>query len=345
MNDLWTALKSAGAPVLLYGMGDGAEKLLRVCKSKEIEVGGIFCTDGFERGKRFHGMEVVPYSEAKRRYGRFTVLLAFGSAREEVLLQIARVADEQSLYIPDLPVAGETLFDGAFYEEHRAEFDRARALLADERSKAVFDAAVRAKLYGRLEDFSTATTTLEEDFSQILHPRNYKNCVDLGAYDGDSARFLTGQSPGIEKIYAFEPDEKTFARLKKRSEGLPVECLPCAAWDREEELTFARGGNRGSGVGDGKRTATVRGVRGDSVFEGKRVDFIKFDVEGAEKRALAGLEKTIGKNRPEMLISCYHRPEDLFELPLYIAEKYRFYRLYLRRQKCLPAWELRLYCI
>ena len=346
MKDLWQTLKAAQKPILLYGMGAGAEKLLCVCEKKEIGISGVFCSDGFERGKSFFGMPVTRYDEAKEKFGDFTVLVAFGTARDEVLANIARIAAERQTYIPDLPVAGETLFDGDFYEEHRARFEEARALFADARSKEVFDAVIDAKLYGRLEDLERGTSARDEDFDELLHPETYRHAADLGAYDGDSARYLLGKCPDIRKITALEPDDKTYERLKKKTEGLPVEALRLAAWDRDELLTFTRTGNRGAGVGAaGGKTAQVRGVRGDGLFEKTRVDFIKFDVEGAEMRALTGLRETIARDRPEMLVSCYHRPEDLYELPLYLAEKYPFYSFYLRRQKGVPAWDIDLYCV
>lgn len=347
MKDLYNELENLGVSILLYGMGDGADKLLSVLENKGIPVSGVFCSDGFERGKTFRGMPVVSYTQAKKDFGDFAVLLAFGSAREETLRQIDLVAGERFLRIPDLPVAGNVLFDGAFWEAHREDFARARALFQDEASKELFDAVVMGKLTGRPEFFKIGLTEAEEDLRFPLHAVRYRHAVDLGAYDGDSARFLLAHCPSLEKVTAFEPDEKTYLRLKKNTAGLPVEALPFAAWDREERLTFSRGGNRGSGVGapgKDKKEATVRAIPGDAVFRFERVDFIKFDVEGAEKRALAGLSRTIARDKPEMLVSCYHRPEDLFELPLGIAGRYPFYRLYLRRKKGVPMWETAVYC-
>ncbi|MBQ9468974.1 MAG: FkbM family methyltransferase [Clostridia bacterium] len=347
MNDLYDELRELRLPLLLYGMGDGADKLLSVLERKGLRVSGVFCSDGFVRGKTFRGMPVTSYADARRAFGTFAVLVAFGSARDEVLGNIDAIARETVLRVPDLPVAGETLFDGAFYEAHKDGFAAARALFEDERSREVFDTVLAAKLTGRPEYFMRAASTPEEDFRTLLHPGSYRRAADLGAYDGDSARFLLRLCPRLEEITAFEPDEKTFSRLKRKTEGLPVVCLPYAAWDREETLGFARGGSRGSGISAGGKEKTVTevsGVPGDRIFINKRVDFIKFDVEGAEKRALSGLKETVARDKPEMLISCYHRPEDLFELPLYIKERHPYYRLYLRRQKGVPAWDIGLYC-
>ena len=54
------------------------------------------------------------------------------------------------------------------------------------------------------------------------------------------------------------------------------------------------------------------------------------DVEGNELKAIAGAEKTIKAQKPKMLVSCYHRSEDLFTLPLRISEINPDYKVYMR---------------
>jgi FkbM family methyltransferase len=60
-----------------------------------------------------------------------------------------------------------------------------------------------------------------------------------------------------------------------------------------------------------------------------RVDFIKLDIEGYELLALKGAEKSIRRFKPKLAISLYHKPVDMFEIPLYIASINPNYKLYL----------------
>ncbi|HOK44656.1 MAG TPA: FkbM family methyltransferase [Bryobacteraceae bacterium] len=46
-----------------------------------------------------------------------------------------------------------------------------------------------------------------------------------------------------------------------------------------------------------------------------RVDFIKMDIEGAEKQAILGARETIKEFKPRMAICTYHLPEDPTEIP------------------------------
>ena len=81
--DLWEYLKESSKTVVLYGMGNGADKILAVLAERGISVGGIFASDGFARGNLFHGMPVRTWSDIKTQYGaeNVTVLLSFGTSR------------------------------------------------------------------------------------------------------------------------------------------------------------------------------------------------------------------------------------------------------------------------
>ena len=48
---------------------------------------------------------------------------------------------------------------------------------------------------------------------------------------------------------------------------------------------------------------------------------------------------------PTLLISLYHRSRDIFYLVNFVRERYPEYKLYLRRLRCLPAWEIDLIAV
>ena len=75
------------------------------------------------------------------------------------------------------------------------------------------------------------------------------------------------------------------------------------------------------------------------------LDYIKYDVEGAETEALLGSREIIAKDAPALLVSAYHRSADLFRLPLLVHELNPDYKLYLRRMAGVPAWDINLYAV
>lgn len=54
-------------------------------------------------------------------------------------------------------------------------------------------------------------------------------------------------------------------------------------------------------------------------------DFIKMDIEGAEREALKGGIETIKKCRPQLAISIYHSNDDFIKIPLYLYESLENY--------------------
>ena len=118
--DLWHYLQHAqraGKKIVLYGMGNGADKIWNVCDRYGITVHGVFASDGFVRGQVFHGTVVQAFDAICTQHGAdaLIVLLSFASSRPEVLDTIARVASICELYAPDVPVFGGGLNRAVMY--------------------------------------------------------------------------------------------------------------------------------------------------------------------------------------------------------------------------------------
>ncbi|MBR7184630.1 MAG: FkbM family methyltransferase [Clostridia bacterium] len=347
--DLWQYLTSpacAGRPILLYGMGNGGDKLHAVCAQRGIPLVDCFASDDFVRGQHFHGRRVLTYAEAKAKYGQIIVLVAFATSRPEVLARISAIAQEQELYIPDLPAYGETLFDSALMAANRKAISDARAMLADEASRSCFDAILEAKRTGSLAWLEKSTAGHEDTWRNILHPECYQITADLGAYTGDTIRQLLPLAPNLQEVWAMEPDRKTYAKLCKWGEENPqlsLHACEAGAWSEPGTMCFSHAGGRGAAFADSGRQVAVDSL--DNLVGERQIDYIKYDVEGAEYEALLGSAKTIARCRPEMLISLYHRAEDLWRLPMLMRSLCPNYRFYLRRMPGIPAWDINLYAI
>ncbi len=343
-RDLWQCLQEEKRDILLYGMGNGADKLLAVCEQKGIPVRGVFASDGFVRGHSFHGMRVMSYSEVESIYPQngCVILLAFGSSRPEVMALFDRVAARYPLFVPDLPVCGENLFDATFFGAHRTEFEKARSLLRDEASRALFDLVLQCKYEAAHALFDQAVS--EKDAWDLLPAESITAMADLGAYNGDTAREAIGKCPHLSFVLAVEPDRRNFRKLSdwaaNGSDPCMVECHQLAISDTCGEAAFDASGNRNAGLCTGRSDVTVQTATLDALLHGRRVDYVKFDVEGAERAALLGAAETIRTHRPALRVAAYHRSEDLFDLPLLLNELCESYDLHLVRTKGYPCWDL-----
>ena len=346
VSDMWDSLARETRPIVVYGMGNGADKLIERFNKYGITISDFFASDGFVRGHTFHGMRVKSFSEIKETYDDFVIVLSFASNRAEVVDMLAEIDSEHDMYVPDMPVAGEEYFDREFYNAHYEQIRAAYSLFADENSKNAYANIINYKLFGRMSYLLDAYSDKDELYAE-LSIRPVRTYVDAGAYNGDTAKEAIAYFPELEKIVAIEPDPKNFKKLVRFSETVEspeIQTVNAAVWHSDGGGEFSASGNRNSSISSTSsyqhKDTDVRLVSIDALE--LSADFIKYDVEGAELEALRGTRETILLSHPTMLVSLYHRSADIFEIPNFLGREYPFYRMTLRRLRCLPAWEIDL---
>lgn len=340
----WEELKDVKLPIVLYGMGDGADRILAALAAHGLQAAGVFASDEFVRGQVFRGFPVLRYEEAKRRFGRMLVLLAFGTGLPAVLARIDQIAQEQTLLAPDFPVVGEAPFDRAFYAAHRAELETVHSRLADTQSRRVFEDLLAYKMSWQIPYLRRCETSPDEAYASILRLAPGETLVDLGAYKGDTVQEFVRWCPDYRAIWAVEPDAYSFRRLATSTAELPrCTCVQALAGSSPGMAQLAARGGRGSRrAANGVPTPVVSA---DRLLCGQRASFFNIDVEGSEREAILGAAETIRRCRPKLLLAAYHRSEDLFALPQLVFSIRSDYRLYLRHHRQLPAWDVNFYFV
>jgi len=341
---LWEHLKNTDKPIVLYGMGNGADMIIEVLSSLGIEYSDVFASDGFVRGHFFHGKKVLTFSEIKAKYEDFIILMTFAVHDSETLGRIREMAESYEFYSPTVPVAGKGLFTIDYLRENEALFEKAYELLADEKSKEDFLSVLRFKISGKTEYLFSCQSEKQELYKEVLPLSENEVIVDLGAYDGDTIReFLAVTGGKYNRIYAFEPDEKNYRKLKAKTEGMEnIELYNIGACDKKETRYFAK--KKGRNSHEDPNGIPVQFDSVDNLVK-DRVTFLKMDIEGSELKALEGAERTIRENLPKLYICAYHRNEDMFTLPLKIKELYDGYKIYFRHHPYIPAWESNFYAV
>ncbi len=343
-KELWQILKASDKPIVLYGMGNGADKIINVLNEKGISFSGVFASDGFVRNKFFHGHKISSYNELEQKYGKMIVLLCFGSARAEVLENIRRISARQELYAPDVPVIGGGLFTKDFCREHEKELRWVYSRLADDQSRKTFENTVKYKLTGKLSYLYDCEVAPDEPYNTFLKLTDSEAFLDLGAYNGDTVADFVNRVTSYKHITAVEPDAKTFKKLLKNTEKLSdTECINLCISDFDGQGFFGMRGGRSSGTSDGQIKAQFSTI--DSLSEKTAPTYIKMDIEGEELNAIKGAKNTISIHKPKMLIACYHRNEDIFTLPKAVLDLNCDYQLYMRHFTSVPAWDTNFYFV
>lgn len=342
-KNVWDTLKDSDKPLVLYGMGLGAEKIMSELEQRGMRADDIFASDEFVRGHSFKGYKVLKYSEVCEKYKDFNVVLCFASRIDEVIDRIAEIDGEHTVFAPDVPVAGGGLFTREYITENEEKFEKAYSLLADEESKRVYKDILNFKVSGKIKYLLSSFCDKSKVYSDILNLNENEEIIDLGAYDGDTIREFTAATGGKYKhITALEPDKKSYKKLLKNTDGMKnISTLNMGVWSKRDTLIFDAEAGRNSKLSAEGVSVEVTDIDSLNIAP----TFIKMDIEGSEMKALEGAEKTIKKYLPKLYICAYHRNEDLFALPLKINKLSEKYKIYFRHSKYIPAWESNFYCV
>lgn len=342
-ENVWNVLANSDKPVIVYGMGNGSQKIIETLLSFGGQVSDIFASDEFVRGHFFLGYKVLKYSEICEKYEDFIIVLGFATHLDSVIEKIKEMSSQHPVYAPDVPVAGGGLFTIDYVTENEEKFDFVYNHLADEESRSVFLDIINYKISGKVEYLFRTFCDKNEIYNDILKLNNNETIVDLGAYDGDTIReFTSYTNEKYNHIYALEPDAKNYKKLVKNTEHMEnITTFNMGAWSQKDTLIFDKKAGRNSKLSSKGIPVEVSDL--DSLIN-EPVTMIKMDVEGAEHHALCGAEKTIEKYQPKLYVCAYHRNEDLFSLPMKILELCPAYKLYFRHSPYIPAWECNFYC-
>lgn len=337
----WEKIAESGKEVVIYGTGNGADKVIDEFYRLGIKIKGVTASDDFVRGQNFRGFTVKKLSEFD---GDFIITPAFASCIPEVMERIYSLEKNYRVIVPVVPVYGEEIFTRDFLSRNEAAVCEAYSLFEEE-SRKIFAACVDFMFGGELSVLKSVTTPKDEAFTGFFKPRQNEDFLDLGAYRGDTVDELLKYSDGsYSSITALEPDKKTFKKLKEHIGGMrDVSLLQKAVSDRDGVVLFSGAAGRQSCIAEkGKPTECVTV---DTLGAERTFTYIKMDVEGGEAAALRGAEKTLKRDKPRLNIALYHRSEDIFSLPLLIKKLNPEYKFHIRRHPYIPCWDMNLYCI
>ena len=160
--------------------------------------------------------------------------------------------------------------------------------------------------------------------------------VDVGAHIGTFDDYALRR--GASKVILIEPDPVNVECIRRNfpkeiAEGRLI-VVPEGAWSSRSTLEFSTGvGNSGTGSfvihESGSKTISVPVRPLDDILAelgvGK-IDYIKMDIEGAEREALKGAKETLRRWKPVIMLDSYHLSDDDVVLPRLIREANPEYR-------------------
>lgn len=170
------------------------------------------------------------------------------------------------------------------------------------------------------------------DIKNIFEVKDDAVIFDIGAWKGDTAYFFSKKCSNNAQIYAFEPDNYAYEILEKIKNKYKLNNVitkNILFSNTEKEIDFVSMIKNTPTVK--KKTITIDKFVEENDIE--KIDYIKMDVEGAERTILEGGVKTIKKFKPRLAIAIYHGGklfmEDFYDIPIFIKnvvnEDYEYY--------------------
>jgi FkbM family methyltransferase len=191
--------------------------------------------------------------------------------------------------------------------------------------------------------------TVQQDYSDgdtTVHAGD--TVFDCGAHVGVFTRYALRH--GAARVIAVEPEPMNVALLEANfapeiASG-QVKIVKAGVWDQDTVLTLDRtDGNsaQNSFVRTDRSGTELPGIRVlplDEIvdqFHLDRVDFIKMDIEGAERHALEGARKTMARFKPRMAICTYHLTDDPMVVPAIVKKVQPPYHVYAKNIEVAPT--------
>ena len=252
------------------------------------------------------------------------------------------------IFLPETPEPF-WLADPEFYLNYRPEIEQCSAMWADEKSRKIFCALIQHRLGAGYEILP------EPDWNDITYlPRDVPlwsppyNFIDAGAYDGDTIDDFIRSGVTFGKLMALEPDLNNFSKLVHRKEYFSrfaeeAYFIPAGLGDSCHSVSFDSQGIATSKISD-SGNSTIPIIPLDLSVHGFIPNYIKMDIEGAEKGALCGMRHTVEKYRPMLAICIYHYPQDLFLLPL-MVRSWQWQADFYLRMHCAHGLDTVMYVI
>jgi FkbM family methyltransferase len=161
--------------------------------------------------------------------------------------------------------------------------------------------------------------------------------LDCGAHYGLFTR--KALAAGAKLVVAIEPAPQNLECFRRNlskeiAEGRVI-VYPKGVWDKEDYLTLhidQEESGADSFVSERPGGARVEKVPLTTIdrlvaeLKLPRVDFIKMDIEGAERHAVTGARATLERHKPRMALAVYHLPDDVEVIPTLVSEAEPSYR-------------------
>lgn len=350
-ENTYKELLPKGKKIILFGAGQNywAFKFF-VVEKFEINI-SLIIDDKYENIDLFDSIKVTSsfsnyIKELKKDDYIVIITLGVTSQQKKIMEKLRKIGFKNILNAYDFYeyhlayASGEVVYGGIkYYERYKKEINNAYDLLQDDLSKEIYCQILDLYVTRRIKPINSRP--FEEQYipSDISLTKGHTSMVNCGSFDGDTIKRLIKHGFKFQTIVCIEPNIKNFMELsnwiKKEKAKNPdfaknIILLPVCIGNKTEYLNISDAGSNSNTNKNSGTTSKVLCVALDQIIEFEEITFINMDIEGAEIQALDGCKNLIKKYEPDLAISVYHEPSQLWEVLLKIKNYSANYQFFLR---------------
>lgn len=253
------------------------------------------------------------------------------SARARLIeLGFQDVIDYPSLFAEDPKSFPLPFCDGAADDvsRHSDRYEWLRQTLADQASIETLDAVLNLRTRGLIGSPVLQFNLAAQYWDPLVPIGSMQTFFDGGSFDGANTLEFIRRTDEYQKIWVIEPSQRGAKFLRTALPSATIQICECVLGAARGTALFDD--SVGSRSHLEARGAPVAVETIDHLVSGKRLDYLKLDIEGSELSALEGASQTIATQKPYSAICVYHKQSHFWEIPMLMLKYNPDYRIYLR---------------
>lgn len=312
----------------IYGAGKVGAALLQIFQYFNISISGFIVSDGYKNSELYYGIRVIELSSAAVDKDNANVFIATHDTKE-----LFNIVKEYFTYVY---VINDTIDLCSLYLIRTLETFREKGITFEDN---YIDLNTCVMLNPFNQSYSYCWAWINE-YGDLLLPSLFDDytAIDEGPYEIEEVKLEQGDivldcganiglfsavaaNKGCD-VYAFEPVPKVRELLLENCTNYlnHVKAYPYAVSNKNGKVIFniqednLTSGSMGTlAQNDKDKSIEVKVIKIDDFIAENgidKVDFIKADIEGAEREMLLGAAETIKKFLPKIAVCTYHLEDD-----------------------------------
>lgn len=343
--------------IYLWGISESCDEAIKLFNKNNIVIKAIIEQNPDKYDYKYKDITVIKQSfDNIDSNGAIVITCSYyETIKDKLLVNYKDI--EKSLFV----------FDGYFLENKTIKYylnnkeiiEGCYNALEDEKSKELYNNLLKYRYIRDPKLINDLYENRSECYLDKIFIDNYQDglYIDAGSYNADFITTLANKvSIDNSRFYIFEPNRIFYNQIKiNLDKKINYEIFNVALCDKDATMEFMQIPSSTSHIIDKKYNAykntvdkndiaTIKTNKLDTIIKEEKVAGIKIDIEGSESSMLKGATKIIKRDRPILLLSIYHKWDDLFKLQNYIMSLNLNYKFYVRHYSLSVAKTI-LYCI